>query len=760
MDTLSRSDRSAFLVDYNVYVECLNLEDDEASISHIQTPRINASAYRSSHTHGSKDLINDNSIDEDDSTDNGSTDAIDSTSTDTGTLQTGTDINSVKDDTLEASYLSDKHMQEPKYSSNTVNARKRTRAKHGSYTENIYRRKFLYAYGTRLRNRDPYEDSVDSADSQKSLENTDQPSGKFEYDYEICKNLYTPRVFPSIQTVIVGESKKALTLCRNGSGIFHDLQTGKVVTQIPKYLYGHLHSKYSSYDNGSSNSFAKGLNINEAGVKNVDSSNIYGLRSLCTKISASTVNSSPLVYVGNALGDVHVLDLRIGCNSNSGLPILSLNNCHTGSIVEIYNFKRNPFSLFTCGFEDGYIRFFDIRYPHRPHSSHSVFSSTDKAERCYVDPDDKKYYTRGSRKPRKKGYYYFDDEYTDKDQLNALYKRSLDVLNRADYTSNLAMPFRSFKSFTRIGTKYEDLDPIEREILSNVKIGTIYSTSVSSDESLVAIGSGQSELVFCTLNHDIKIQKTALLSPKDEIPLQIHFTDNDSKVMISTYNLRKAITLCKTTSGKENLQTDCCQTIQANGQKGTIDDYSPFGLLSWCILSGRNDSWKSLSQEVFSQNFTFIEDDMGECLQTDDGFTDCGKSLYDSLNVYCGEKAVERFRDRQRCIFTPKTPLKFGYMDDTNTIVSIGGNTYTDATLDILNPTTMELEASISTPETRGMFVEDLCYQSSSDGQIIVLSGSVDGEYANKTVSVLKGINLDELSKAHNRGLVHYNLRC
>lgn len=328
-------------------------------------------------------------------------------------------------------------------------------------------------------------------------------------DRRIKRHLSVPCLFPSIQSVIPNYAPyTALSVCRDSTaGAYHDLVTGKCISRIARDVY----SKEATGP-------------------------LQNPGSTCTHVAAAEDSSSPLIFLGSAAGDINVIDLRVGVKGEFGHPVMSLNECHTGAISCMYNFRGFSFSLASGGFEDGRLNFFDLRYPY-DHLKHPY------AER--------------------------------------------------------PMPLRTFEMHMGNQTKYMDMDEMDKQILKHMKLGRINSMAVSHDEKLLAMCNGQSEVVICSTQEDIKVAKMGFLSSRDDYATSLAFSEHDTHLFCATYDILAGISRCKS-----HLKAD----------KTSFPGTEPFNMVAWPLLNFQSNDWVTtpLTKFNYHRDYDLLED-MNHC---------------------------------------------------------------------------------------------------------------------------------------------------
>ncbi|KAK1933153.1 hypothetical protein X943_002417 [Babesia divergens] len=530
--------------------------------------------------------------------------------------------------------------------------------------------------------------------------------GDASVDRRIKRHLSVPAIFPSIQSVIPNYAPStALSVCRDSSaGVYHDLVTGKCISRIARDVY-----TKSSTDS------------------------LSDLSATCTHLAAAEDSGSPLVFLASALGDINIIDLRVGVKGEFGHPVMSLLGCHTGAISCLYNFRGYSFSLASGGYEDGKLNFFDLRYPF--------------------------------------------------DHLKSPY-------------SERPMPLRSFEVHLRNQTKYVDMDETDQQILKHMKLGRITSMAASHDERLLAISNGQSELVICTTQEDVRVVKMGFLSAKDDYATSLAFSKNDSHLYCATYDLLAAIARCKS---------------HIKSKSDEVLGNEPYNMVVWPLLNFQSNDWMTvpLNKFSYSSDFELVEDMTSACLfgnvaeecdlAEDDSHDSGGRCNTDSdtnhttsvtskegesvtdddttnsdssnprrnpvqkeglrlISNHAAESCHRSYREKRSAKIQP---LIFTVVGDY--AVSTGGYETETPTIDVWDPLKQELLFSSSTPEVRGVRFEHIC---SRDDGTVLLSGSFErangindtqagvNGLMNKCVCVMKQVSRDSLKSAADSGLL------
>lgn len=514
-------------------------------------------------------------------------------------------------------------------------------------------------------------------------------------DRRIKQYLSVPCIFPSIQSVVPSYAPStALSVCRDSTaGVYHDLETGKCISRISRTVYTKPHTE-----------------------------DIAGLASTCTNVAAAQDSGSPLVFLGNASGDINVIDLRVGVKGEFGHPVMSLGACHTGAISCMYNFRGFSFSLASGGFEDGRLNFFDLRYP----------------------------------------YDHLKNPYSER-----------------------PMALRTFEMHLRNQTKYADMDEGDQQILKHMKIGRINSMAVSNDEKLLAISNGQSEVVICSVNEDIRVAKMGFLSSKDDYATSLAFSEHDTHLFCSTYDLLAGIAHCKS---------------RLNNMGGQFPGTQPFNIVAWPLLNFQSNDWitKPINKFGYHESYQLLEDfsngslfsgdlckysqvstdvednhrvgdahnpkepSLGRDRSNGKGASEYGNNsnsgaYLSGLRMVSRRKAEACHRWYRKMPARKIRPLIFTLVGDY--AVSTGGYETHNHTIDVWDPLKQELLASSSTPESRKVRFENIC--SGKDGTVL-LSGTFErpstlesmksdiGCYLlNKAVCVMRKVTRDYLTSAN-----------
>ncbi|CDR97258.1 hypothetical protein, conserved [Babesia bigemina] len=523
-------------------------------------------------------------------------------------------------------------------------------------------------------------------------------------DRRIKRHLSAPCIFPSVQSVIPAYARTtALSVCRDScAGVYHDLETGKCISRISRSVYS-----------------------------NRVPSGITDLGGTCTHLASATDSSSPLVFLSTALGDINVIDLRVGVKGEFGHPVMSLSRCHSGAISCMYNFRGFSFSLVSGGYEDGKLNFFDLRFPY------------DHVKSPYVE------------RP---------------------------------------MPLRSFEMHLRNQTKYVDMDETDQQILKHMKLGRLTSMAVSHDERLIALANGQSEIVICSAHEDVRILKMGFLSAKDDYATSIQFGPHDMDLYCSTYDLIAGIERCKRyLPGASAVNSDAPYPHPYNfvmwpmlnfmsndwvtssiEQFGYRDDFelvedtqtsSLFGASAGMVpargdahadVRDTEDSKSDDERDQLSRHSSVVGDHETQVVsdedETDGESGDDFSSPMSFLNVTRGRDAEMRHRSFRNHRPGVLHPLIFTICNDY--AVSTGGCEAGTATVDVWDPQNQQLICSASTPETRNVRFEHIC---SGDDGVVLLSGtfersvdripltSEDYGHINKCVCVMKPISREVL---------------
>ncbi|GBE59300.1 tRNA (guanine-N1)-methyltransferase, putative [Babesia ovata] len=534
-------------------------------------------------------------------------------------------------------------------------------------------------------------------------------------DRRIKRHLSAPCIFPSVQSVIPAYARTtALSVCRDScGGVYHDLETGKCISRISRSVY--------------SNRVPTG---------------ITDLGGTCTHLASASDSNSPLVFLSTALGDINVIDLRVGVKGEFGHPVMSLCRCHSGAISCMYNFRGYSFSLVSGGYEDGKLNFFDLRFPY------------DHVKSPYVE------------RP---------------------------------------MPLRSFEMHLRNQTKYVDMDETDQQILKHMKLGRLTSMAVSHDERLIALANGQSEVVICSAHEDVRVLKMGFLSSKDDYATSVKFGPRDMELYCSTYDLLAGIERCKRyLPGAAAVDSDVPYPYPYNfvmwpmlnfmsndwvtssvEQFGYRDDFELVEDMHTSALFGaspgmvpsRGDA-DAIAQDTaepntedaaegkISRRSSIREDYYTELVpDEDDTAADngCGFiSPMDRLNVTRGRDAETKHRSFRSHRPGVLHPLIFTICNDY--AVSAGGCEAGTATVDVWDPQSQQLICSASTPETRNIRFEHIC---SGDDGVVLLSGtfersvdripltSEDHGHINKCVCVMKPISREALAASSVSNIVN-----
>ncbi|GIX61722.1 tRNA (guanine-N1)-methyltransferase, putative [Babesia caballi] len=517
-------------------------------------------------------------------------------------------------------------------------------------------------------------------------------------DRKIKQHLSAPCIFPSLHSVIPAYAPStALTVCRDSSaGVYHDLETGKCISRISRGVYA-----------------------------NHVTDGVPDLGGTCTHLAAAADGGSPLVFLSSALGDINVVDLRVGVKGEFGHPVMCLSRCHGGAISCMYNFRGFSFSLVSGGFEDGKVNFYDLRYPY--------------------------------------------------DHVTSPY-------------GERPMPLRSFEVHLRNQTRYTDMDEADQQILKHMKLGRITCMAVTHDERLMAIANGQSELVLCTTHEDVRVVKMGFLSAKDDYATKLAFGRNDLHLYCATYDLLAGIARCKgyvegcaadsaVVSAHPykfvdwpmlNFQSNDWVTfatgdLSYSSDFQLIEDLHPFAL-----FGDREGATHPAASQAGAQS-----DADGEATASSVTYTpseaqvtcDAPASMSPSerLPRYKGPAAESRHRSFAKRRIDQLRPLLFTLSGDY--AVSTGGGEAATTTVDVWDPVRQQLICSSSTPETRNVRFEHIC---SGDGGVVLLSGTFErasiasvspsdyGGHLNKCVCVMKPVSTEAFDSANEAGM----LRC
>ncbi|GFE52993.1 WD-40 repeat protein, putative [Babesia ovis] len=496
-------------------------------------------------------------------------------------------------------------------------------------------------------------------------------------DRNIKRHLSAPCMFPSLHSVIPPYAPStALTVCRDSiAGVYHDLETGKCISRISRGVY--------------SSRMAEG---------------VPDLGGTCTHLTAAADSSSPLVFLSSALGDINVIDLRVGVKGEFGHPVMCLSRCHAGAISCMYNFRTFNFSLISGGFEDGKLNFYDLRFPY----DHVKSSFSDRP-----------------------------------------------------------LTLRSLEVHLRNQTKYVDMDETDQQILKHMKLGRITGLAVSHDERLLAVSNAQSELAVCTTHEDVRIMKMGFLSSKDDYATSLAFGKKDMTLYCVTYDLLAGIARCKrymehdkdaTPDGDEPAQPE--ENISPYPYNFVSWPMLNFQSNNWATTP--------VERFTYGDGFQLIEDKHSSCVfgDEDSAATKHAKqnkatptmngnvgddiSPMDWLSLTKGSVAESKHRSFRDHSPGRLDPLIFTLHGDY--AISTGGCEASVATVDVWDPTTRKLISSSSTPETRGVRFEHIC---SGDSGVVLLSGSfersvdtaenVSDKQLNKCVCVMKPVPSDSL---------------
>ncbi|EDO07919.1 hypothetical protein BBOV_III003550 [Babesia bovis T2Bo] len=437
-------------------------------------------------------------------------------------------------------------------------------------------------------------------------------------DRNIKRYLSAPCTFPSLHSVIPPYAPStALSVCRDSiAGVYHDLETGKCISRISRGVYS------SRVTDG-----------------------VPDLGGTCTHLSAASDCSSPLVFLSSALGDINVIDLRVGVKGEFGQPVIRLSRCHSGAISSMYNFRGFNFSLISGGFEDGKLHFYDLRYPY--------------------------------------------------DHVNSSFTECPLIL-------------RTFEIHLRNQTKYSEMDESSQQILNHMKLGRITDLAVTHDERLIAVSNAQSELAICTAHEDVRVMKMGFLSPKDDYATSIHFGQNDLQLYCATYDLFAGIERCKRYI-QVNYDSDSPESDEPLPYPYNFVSWPMLNFQSnnWVTTPVERFSYGddfNLLEDfhrgcLFGGDFTYSGGSSGDASGSD--------SLLDCISVTKGAEAASRhrlFRNRSPGILNPFVFTPYGEY-----IVSTGGCESAVATVDVWHPERQELISSSSTPETRGVRFEHIC---------------------------------------------------
>ncbi|ORM41846.1 uncharacterized protein BXIN_0577 [Babesia sp. Xinjiang] len=516
-----------------------------------------------------------------------------------------------------------------------------------------------------------------------------------EVDRSIKRHLSAPCIFPSLHSVIPPYAPStALSVCRDSTaGVYHDLETGKCISRISRGVYS------SRMTDG-----------------------VPDLGGTCTHLSAAEDCSSPLVFLASALGDINVIDLRVGVKGEFGHPVMCLNRCHAGAISCMYNFRGFSFSLMSGGFEDGKFNFYDLRFPY--------------------------------------------------DHVKSPF-------------SERPMPLRSMEMHLRNQTKYVDMDDTDQQILKHMKLGRITDMAVSHDERLVAISNAQSEVVICTTHEDVRVMKMGFLSSKDDYATSLAFGNNDFHLYCATYDLMAGIARCKRYMGSETSEDQDAEELpypynfvvwpmmnfESNDWITTPmerftykDDFQLVEDLHSSCVFGRGAEEDKKGTTEGSENDTDANDTAGSSLVSGTDTDKQGKSMLDMISLTKGGPAASRHRSFRGARPGRLNPLIFTITGDL--AVSTGGCEATVSTVDIWDPARQQLVCSVSTPESRGVRFEHIC---SGPNGVVLLSGTFersldtvkpsteDDWQLNKCVCVMKPISGDSLSSAVSSAPLHFS---